>query len=421
MGNIKAVISKVVKGKYNSPVVSYKLIYDSPQNQFEPIYYWILDFMKDLFGGDVKKIVDNFMSSPGSGHFSDMSQRLSKVQEEGMKILGGLNQVIKSSLNLIYDLREFKERLQHYTDAESKDAVLKKAANLSLKNTWLDNVDLPKRQNGSIHQMTAQLGYTTLRDAFMAVNDLSEIDKMVKEGDINESIAKILRPRIKEFLDWKVFSQHELQKRFNIEKSYLKNQVETIKLYSSWVKPYLAAAKQLQQKGFDGDAALVDAFSTSMFELTLFAKKEVKLPNNVAKYKINRKYYSCAVIDFKQRSQLLQRVTQKGDYAPAYGGRLEITFDAYALNSEEIELVNKTMDKEDFDDMLSFNSNMAEDALKELKDDIDMFLSDKEDVKEKNNSKTKEKDNEDDINPFVALFGFLKTNQILNQVLRKKI
>lgn len=418
---MKDVIKKVVNGKYGRPVVSYKLTYDSPQGQLESTYYWILDFMRDLFGGDVKKIIDNFMSSPGSGHFSDMNQRVSKLQDDGMKILGSVNQVIKSALNLIYDLREFKERLQHYKDANSDKPELKKAATLALKNVWLDSVDLPKRQNGSIHQMTAQLGYVTLRDAFMSVGSLKEIDDMVAKDDINESVAKILRPRYKEFCDWVLYSQKELQKRYNIEKSYLKNQVETIKLYSSWVKPYLVAAKQLQQKGFENDAALVDAFATSMFQLTLFAKKEAKLPDNIAqRYQLTRKYYSCAIIDFKQRSQLLQRVTQKGDYAPTYGGRLEITFDAYALNSEELELINKTMEKDDLNDLMSFDSNLAEDALRELKEDIDEFLNDKEEIKKEEPDK-KEKEKQNDINPFAALFGFSNPKKTKKSVDKKEI
>ncbi len=423
MADMKDVIKKVVSSKegYNVPVVSYKLIYDSQQYSFEPIYYWILDFLNNLFSGDVTKIVDNFMSSPGSGHFLDMSQRLSKMQEEGMKILGGLNQVVKSSLNLIYDLREFKERLQHYVDAESTNTELKKAANLSLKNVWLDSVDVSKRGRGSIHQMASELGYSTLREAFLVADSIEDVTNMEKEGDINESVGRILKPRVKEFIDWKKHSYNELKKRYNIEKSYLKSQVETIKLYSSWIKPYLAASKQLQQKGFHDNAALVNAFSTTMFELTLFAKREVKLPDKIEHYKdkMTRKYYSCVIIDFKQRSQLLQKVTQKGDYAPIYGGKLEINFDAYALNSEELELVNKTLEKENFDELLSFNSNMAEDALKELRKDIEEFLEEKEmSAKEENDKKRESK--ELDINPFSALFGGVFKKTRTKQTIEKK-
>ena len=73
------------------------------------------------------------MSSPGSGHFADMGQRATRLQEEGMKILGGLNQVIKSSLNLVYDLKEFEIRLDHYKDAKSEDPKKAEEGLLALK------------------------------------------------------------------------------------------------------------------------------------------------------------------------------------------------------------------------------------------------------------------------------------------------
>ncbi len=50
-------------GKLKS-VSSYKLGFDSEQNQLEPTYYWLLDFMAQL-NWSSKKVVDNFMASPG--------------------------------------------------------------------------------------------------------------------------------------------------------------------------------------------------------------------------------------------------------------------------------------------------------------------------------------------------------------------
>ena len=61
-----------------------------------------------------------------------------------MKILGGLNQVVKSALNLISDLKEFEMRLEHYDDSKSEDKEKKEAGMLALQQIWLDNVDLKK-------------------------------------------------------------------------------------------------------------------------------------------------------------------------------------------------------------------------------------------------------------------------------------
>ena len=411
MGDIRDVVGKTIKGKWSKPVSSFKITFDSQQAQLEPIYYWLLDFVQDM-GWDMEKLVDNFMASPGSGQFSEMSMKATKMQEEGMKILGGLNQVVKSVLNLVYDLKEFELRLAHYDDAKSEDREKKEAGLLSLKQIWLDNVDL-KRGRGSIHNMAAELGYTTIREVFMMANSIEDLKRMNKDeegGLINDQVLRILIPRLSEFLKWVDYSSKELRKRFSIEKNYLKSQVETIKLYSAWMKPYLKAAKDLNQKGFDKDAALVNAFSTSMFELQIFGKKTVGVPEKFGNYKLKRDYNQCIVVGLKYRGHVSQRVTQKGDYGFAMGGRIDMTFDAYALNGEELSLVRKKLDKEDVDESMTFSMDIAGDALKEMKEDLDYFLkSDKEKAEE---AKTEaKKKGGGDINPFAALFGMFKKSE----------
>ena len=390
------------------PVSSFKMTFDSQQAQLEPIYYWLLDFVQDM-GWNMEKLVDNFTASPGSGQFSEMSMKATKMQEEGMKILGGLNQVVKSVLNLIYDLKEFELRLAHYGDASSDDLKIKEIGILALKQIWLDNVDM-KKGRGAIHQLaTMEMGYTTLREAFMMANSAEDLKKMNKDGGIiNDQVMRILIPRLSEFLKWVGYSEKELRKRFSIEKNYLKSQVETIKLYSAWMKPYLKAAEDLRQRGFDKDAALVNAFSTSMFELQIFGKKAMSVPGKFHGYKLKRDYNQCIVIGLKYRGHVSQRVTQKGDMGFGMGGRIDMTFDAFALNDEEYGLVRKELDKDDVEDSMIFSMDVAGDALADLKEDLDYFLKSDEE-KAKDDAKNKKDAGESqDINPFSALLGLFK-------------
>ncbi len=419
---IGEVLTKIYKpgdlasiGMYNfnkskfQPLSSYKLSYDSQQNQVEPSYYWLLDWLGER-NWDLRKIVDNFVASPGSGQFSEMNMKATKMQEEGMKILGGLNQVVKSVLNLIYDLKEFELRLEHYDDVNSEDSNKKKEGMLALKQIWLDNVDL-KRGRGSIHQMAAELGFTTVREVFMMADSQKDLKKMNSDeegGLINDQVLRILIPRLSEFLKWTDYSERELRKRFSIEKNYLKSQVETIKLYSAWMKPYLIAAEKLRQKGFDNHSALVNAFSTSMFELQLFGKQEVSVDDiRFPNYNPKRKYYKVMIIAIEFRGHVSQRVTQKGDYGFGMGGKINIDYDCYALNDEELATAKKLVDDADVEKSLQFSGDIAGDALKELKEDLDYFLMSKED-KEKEEGEIPKKEKAQDINPFAALFGLGK-------------
>ena len=402
-------------GKFK-PVSSHHLLFDSQQNQLEPIYYWLLDFAADIGWPGLEKTIDNFMASPGSGQFSEMNMKATKMQEEGMKILGGMNQIVKSVLNLIYDLKEFELRLAHYDDYNSDDK--KEEGILALKQIWLDNVDM-KKGRGAIHQMaSAEMGFSTLREAFMMANSVDDVKKMNSEdrekgggGLINDSVMRILIPRIEEFNKWVEYSEAELRKRFAIEKNYMKSQVETVKLYSQWMKPYLESAEKLRQKGFEKSAALVNAFSTTMFELQLVGVKGVGADGKFKGYNSRRGYNKIIIITLKYRGHVSQRVTQKGDYGFGMGGVVDIFFDSYALNDEELAAAKKLIDRTDLEKSMEFSMDVAGDALATMKDDLEYFLKSKDerDAADAKDKKEKGKDKKDDldINPFgVILRGF---------------
>ena len=163
--SVQELIQEVVPyyNKKGAPESEHKIVYDSSSETLEPVYFFILDLM-DSFGLNTEKLMDNFSSSPGSGHFSEMGTRASVMQQSAEKVLANINAVLRSVLNLIYDLREFEIRLQAYKDL--KNHSTKDAAILSLKQIWMDKVDISKG-NSSIKSMgLTQAGFTTLIDAF---------------------------------------------------------------------------------------------------------------------------------------------------------------------------------------------------------------------------------------------------------------
>src|SRR3989338_5588534 len=197
--NVSEIIGKISPyyKKKGSPESEHVLGYDSISETLEPIYFFILDLMGN-YGLSVEKFVDNFTSSPGSGHFGELGQRATIMQEQGSKTLATINTILRSVLNLIYDLKDFKTRLKHYDGLNSKDSLIQEASTLALKQIWLDKVDMGKGQ-GSIHAMTAgQLAFVTLSDAFLVVKDEKAVDKL----DLNDRVKRILKPRIQEFNFW---------------------------------------------------------------------------------------------------------------------------------------------------------------------------------------------------------------------------
>jgi hypothetical protein len=384
------------------PLSKHGIVYDSSSETLEPIYFFILDLMND-FRLETTKMVDNFSSSPGSGHFAELGQRATIMQQQGAKILADVNTVLRSVLNLIYDLKEFRIRLSQYDDLKTEK---KEVAILALKQIWMDKVDITKG-NSSIKAMAlGQAGFQTLIDAFLFSKDAKDAEKL----DLNDRVKRILKPRILEFGDWLEHSEKELRKRYELERAYLKSQVNSLKLYARWAKPYLKAAQQLEMKSSDKEPALVKAFNTILLELTLFGKQKIdpkeealsgKLPKEFIRLSLKRDYYSCTFIEFKFRG-IPQRVSQQSHYV--FGGRAEITFKSYVLNSQELEKLEEELKASDVEDVLQLIEGSTGESMERIQDEINFFLEEKDE--------SQENENKDSSNPFVALIGGYERKEV---------
>ena len=378
-------VEEILKKVKAEKVTEFKLIYDAPAQQLEPIYYWLLDFTRDL-GFDVEKLIDSFTASPGSGYFAEIGRRATIMQEKAMQYLGAINTVIKSIINLLWDLKEFEVRLKLYDALKSKDEKERLAALNALKEIWITHVDI-KKNRGAINILTTQLEFVTLRDAFFAAKSVEDVDKL----DVNERVKNILRSRLKEFNEWLKRSEIELRNRFKIEKTYLKSQVASLKLYARWARPYIKAAEELMMKE-SKDAALVSAFSTMLLNLLLLCQKKYtveKLPAELAQYfakKNVRNFYGVVFIDFSFRS--IPRVAGREGYY-TFGGRVDISFTAYVLNEDQLKAFKKEFEKQELEEIMKITSDVTEETLKTIADDLKHFL---EEDKEKEEKKGEEKE-----------------------------
>ncbi len=399
--SVKDLMKKVKKNAPSldpNPAIKYKLVYDTPGGGLEPLYFWILNFM----GGEkARKIIDTFASSPGSGHFSELGLKKSQMQEQASRLMQTINTILRSVLNLIYDLKEFQIRLSHYDAAKSKDKAKKEAGILALKQIWMDKVDMQRGQ-GAINALSSgNLQFVTLRDAFLKAKD----EKDVKDLDLNERVKRILMPRILEFNEWKDRSEMELRKRFEVEKTYLQSQVDSLKLQAGWARPYLDAAEKLaQDEKLSNDSAMVTAFNTVILQLTLMNTQPVSVSSGVEKNRLEkralpesfrhianklRQYQGVTFVNFK-----FTGIPNKVGQNFAFGGKAEIVFEAYAMNDEEMLLFDDALKNSDLANALKLVQGMTDDSLKQLEFDIESFTGKKKDKKEK----------KDDTNPFAALF-----------------
>ena len=379
---------------FERPIEKHLLEYDSFGEGLEPIYFWILDKLEVDEGVKLARLIDTFQSSAGSGHFSEMGLKAARMQEEGMKMLGAANQLVKTVLSIIYDLKDFKLRLKIYKEYHDKDPIKRRAALLSLKQIWMDTVDL-KRGTSSIKGMAQQFDYVTVIDGFMAVPSLEALETM----DLNDRVKRILQQRVLEFYNWLEESERELTKRFEIEKEYLRSQVNTLKMYARWAKPYLRAARDLTQNE-KNYSSLVKSFNTTMTEVTLLGKSEYKphddivdgiIPGHLEKEK--KKFFAVIIVEFTFRG-----APEKAGQGYGFRGMAKINFTSYAMTQQEIDVLKISMDEDDLDDIMKYVLGATDESLAKLANDLDEFLDDKPfDVKSEKSS--------DDTNPFSALLS----------------
>lgn len=376
----------VVKTGVRKNPYKLRLVYDSINEGLEPIYFWILDFFNDPnhgIGYKVSKTSDEYQAAVGSQFWSDMSMKTQALQDRVQKNMQTINTVVRSMINLIYDLKDWEIRIQLYKDVKSQDEEKKKVAILGLKQIWLDKVD-SARGVGSIHMMTRQLQFVTLRDAFLAAKDEKEAMQM----DLNDRVKRVLAPRLQEFKTWMEKSEKDITHRFKVERQYLKSQVASLNLYAQWTKPYLQAINRLKTTEFgEQNPHIVNTFGNIEQHLTLFGTKEIKPASANEHFEgldLGMKVYSCIEVNFKFRAVPHQLYSQGGQRQFIQGGRAEIEITPYVMTDKDLEALKK----KETDESFKLIQEMVEVPLSEMKEDIDRYLKEEE-AEEKKKEKEK--------------------------------
>ncbi|MCD6575995.1 MAG: hypothetical protein J7K73_02440 [Nanoarchaeota archaeon] len=406
---IRAILARSFVNKYEMEIHSFT-------SSIEQYYFWLVDFLGKL-GYKIEKDKEQMAASVVSQFFGEMSARRQHLERRGMEILATINTVIKSIVNLLYDLREFDRRLAVYKDLHSSDPKKREAARLTLKRIWMDEVDV-RKGGASINAMTAQRGleFTTLRDAFMIANSIEEVDKM----DLNDRVKRILKGRLEEYFKWEKESEKELTQRRKIELAYLKSQVEALRLYSIWAKPYLKAAQMLSFKEPKiDDPQLIQAFDQSVIEIVIRGIKKYYLHDFLKPKGLPAKYspplmkkplipllsepkvytskeqaemkakrggpYAYSIIElrftWRTRPALVSQAQTGGAYRQL--GKLNIEFIGYAMTPDEYKALRKQEEHE----AMKFIEGLTTESLEAMREDLEKYLKEAELLEKKKEEK----------------------------------
>ncbi|PIX43558.1 hypothetical protein COZ55_01120, partial [archaeon CG_4_8_14_3_um_filter_38_5] len=221
----------------------YKIIVNTPFQSIGKYYNMILKELREFGFKNLTKVNQALSASPTSAFYADVAQRKAYAKEQFDKGQGLINGIIQQVMKLIYSLKEFDLILDIFKRLESSDDSEKLAAELNLRRIWLDEVDV-KKGRGSIHTISTAQGmeFVSLRDSFLVIKDLRSIDELT----VNDRVKRILKDRFSEYSDWKKAYKKDIEGRKKIQKEYLRNQVESLKMQLEWVKPYYTLMQQLE-------------------------------------------------------------------------------------------------------------------------------------------------------------------------------
>ncbi len=354
----------------------------------EEPYFWILDYLKDGFP-IIEKVEDSFAAAENSAFFGVTQQRLGAQQDKISQFLAATGKMIKELFQMVRELRIIDERLTYYDEAEAqlhKEVKLRsKSAEITLKGLFVDLVQGGGKSAASVYGMARELEFVTLPDLFFDAppfKDEKELDQHIKslEANFNKNVLRVLQRHLRQFMEWKKRTHQEHRSRKNFQLKYLKQHFDIIKMYLTWVKPYLRHVRSLslKEKGMSS-AEMVSAFEGSLLDVEILARKPIG------------KAQACVLATFNYRTRAELKVQQEGyQRGPVHIGKMVVTFRAYAWSDEQLQNYKKLKEKELFD-LLGDVSSSVQASMEALGQELYQYLEEAEGkVKEEKETSKKE-------------------------------
>jgi len=386
----------VIKTGYPKPARKYRLHYEGYNISIEEPYFWTLHYLR-YYGGfpKIDKITDVFAASENSAFFGASQQRLGLQQDKVSQFLATIGKMVRELFQLVREMRVLDERLSYYSDSYTNSPSAE-SAEITLKGIWVDLVEQGAKNPASVYGMAREVQFTTLPDLFFSTHPKKQedVDVVVERdrGQFNRKVREVLKRKLRAFLAWKEHTYSELKNRRKFTLKYLRQHFEIIRMYMTWVKPYLKNIQRLQlDQGRTDSPDIIVAFESSMIEVETLAIK----PSSGG---VNQ----CILMHYLFRTRPEMSYSQEYQRGPLHLGRVEIDFRAYAWSDKQIENYKRMREHEDFQ-LLGVIDGSVKSALEALGDELMRYL--KEAGEEFEEKKEEPKKAVKRAGPFLSVLG----------------
>jgi len=323
------------------------LHYNSNPQFVAPLHIWIVDSLTEKMG-TMSVIQDTLEASPG-GRADDLSTRAEKMLLQADKVLKNGFHEMEKLLELISLFTRLKPRLDRFIHLDSKDNNERAAAMEYLKRYWLENIDT-KAGEMALLRIAQMPGNKELLEYFMNTHAYKITEKRI----VHEGNDVMLKTKLIQFSDYCEATKHAVQKHIDSIKLNIKNTVEKIRLYSTWMKPFVAHTRNVTRNG-EMVTYLPPSFQSGIYEVILIGKKLYDIEDAVAREmlpkmfnKMNlRRYYSIVLVQMRSRIYSQGARSRKYDNAKTI-----IDVSSFALNEQELALFSRELNRDSFLDAL---------------------------------------------------------------------
>ena len=396
-----------VRTGFPKPARRYRLVYESQQASIEHVYFWVYNHTRqDWSFGDIIKTVDTFSASENSSFWGMTEQRKGIQQDKASQYLATIGRMVKELFQIVREIRILKERLRLYKEA----AEGKQASDIALKGYWTDFVEGGAKGGANVYTMARELGFGTLPDLFFGiyVRDDADVDKVVEEKakEFNTKVREVLKRKLALYMAWKKETERELKVRERFTLRYLRQHWAIIRMYSSWVRPYLRNVQKLTAPGkYDKNPELISSFEGALMEVEFLARKAPKGPGKSAQ---------TVLATFSYRTIPQMQFSADGNRGAAHVGRVEFSIRAYGWSDKDVEAYVKYREQETMQ-LLELIDSSVKDAMEALGKELLDFLKESGEniVEEKKDDDGKKPKKEKGpsmnmLEPFMALGGGFK-------------
>jgi hypothetical protein len=358
-----------VKTDFPQPYRRLRLVYESQQASIEHTYFWIYNHTRQDMGfGNIIKTVDTFAASENSSFWGMTEQRKAIQQDRASQYLATIGRMVKELFQIVREIRILRERLILYKGAMEG----KQADDIALKGYWVDMVEGGAKGQANIYTLAQQLGFGTLPDLFFGiyVKPGEDVDEVVKDRakEFNDKVKEVLRRKLATYVAWRAETQKELETRHRFTLRYLRQHWAVIRMYMSWIKPYLRNVQKLQAPDkYDRNPELISSFEGAMMEIEFLA---MKAPNDKGVYPV-----IITSFVWRVKPQLTFQADSYQNRGAVHVGRVEVTWRTYGWKKEAIDAYVAYREQETLE-LISMVDVSVKDAMDALGDELMLYLKD---------------------------------------------